>query len=203
MMSEKDKIKEEHLRPDTKTATGWKEEEKQGQKPEKEKEAEDKTVARKSKKHTQQHELKQLQETLGELNDKYLRLYSEFDNYRKRTLREKTEMTKTAGATIITDLLPVLDDFERAIRLSEQTDSIDAIKEGERLILTKLKTILEQKGLQEIKSIGQPFDTDLHDAVTNIPSPSEDMKGKIVDEIEKGYLLNGKVIRFAKVVVGQ
>lgn len=203
MMNEKDKIQEEQLRLDTEAGTEMKEVEKQDQHTEQEKETEDKSVARKLKKHSHQHEIKQLQEKLDELNDKYLRLYSEFDNFRKRTLREKIELTKTAGATIITDLLPVLDDFERAVRLSEQTNSIDAIREGEQLILTKLKTILEQKGLSEIKSVGQPFNTDLHDAVTNIPSPSEDMKGKIVDEIEKGYQLNGKVIRYAKVVIGQ
>lgn len=143
----------------------------------------------------------ELQGKLEELNDKYVRLYSEFDNFRKRTLREKIELTKTASWDVIYDLLPVLDDFERALRHAESTDNLAALREGEKLILAKLRTILEQKGLQEIKAIGELFSTDLHDAITNIPAPSVEMKGKIVDETLKGYLLNGKVIRYAKVVV--
>lgn len=154
------------------------------------------------KKSAPEDVLESVQHKLEEINDKYLRLYSEFDNYRKRTLREKTELTKTASAEVILDLLPVLDDFERAIRNSESTNNTEAIREGEKLILTKLKRTLELKGLQEMKTIGEPFDTDLHDAVTNVPAPADDMKGKVIDEIQKGYLLNGKVIRYARVVVG-
>ncbi len=154
------------------------------------------------KKTVPQDVLESVQRKLEEINDKYLRLYSEFDNYRKRTLREKTELTKTASAEVIHDLLPILDDLDRAIKNSESTDKIEAIREGEKLILAKLKRTLELKGLQEMKTLGEPFDTDLHDAVTNVPAPTDDMKGKVIDEIQKGYLLNGKVIRYARVVVG-
>jgi len=139
---------------------------------------------------------------LAELNEKYLRLYSEFDNYRKRTSRERVELLKTAGEEIIKSLLPVLDDLERAIRNNETATDIDAVKEGVKLIHQKFRQSLIQKGLEPIDALGKPFDTDLHEAITNIPAPSDDLKGKVIDEVEKGYLLNGKVIRFAKVVVG-
>lgn len=143
------------------------------------------------------------EEKIAELNDRFLRLYSEFDNYRKRTLKEKIELSKTASAEVITDLLPVLDDFERAIKaFSETGDSNASLKEGIILIYNKFLNVLTQKGLEQMKTIGEPFDTDFHEAITNIPAPSPDLKGKVVDEIEKGYLLNGKVIRYAKVVVG-
>jgi molecular chaperone GrpE len=145
---------------------------------------------------------KELQEKIDELNDKYLRLFAEFDNYRKRVLKEKIEYNKLATADIIASLLTILDDFERALKFSENIDNVETIREGERLIFTKLKNILEQKGLQEMTSQGELFNTDLHEAITSIPAPSEDMKGKIIEETEKGYLLNGKVLRFAKVVVG-
>lgn len=142
-------------------------------------------------------------EKVAELNDRFLRLYSEFDNYRKRTIKERIDLSKTASAEVITDLLPVLDDFERAIKAFAETDSADsALKEGIILIFNKFLNIMTQKGLEQMKTIGEPFDTDFHEAITNIPAPSPDLKGKVVDEIEKGYLLNGKVIRYAKVVVG-
>jgi len=143
------------------------------------------------------------EEKIAELNDRFLRLYSEFDNYRKRTIKERIEQSKTASAEVITDLLPVLDDFERAIRAFPDDGKTDpALKEGIILIYNKFLNILTQKGLVQMKTIGEPFDTDFHEAITNIPAPTPDLKGKVVDEIEKGYLLNGKVIRFAKVVVG-
>jgi molecular chaperone GrpE len=145
---------------------------------------------------------KELQEKIEELNDKYLRLYADFDNYRKRVLKEKIEYSHVASADVIASLLPVLDDFDRALKLSETAESVDAIREGERIISNKLKSILEQKGLQEMVSNGQLFTTDFHEAVTSIPAPSDDMKGKVIDQTEKGYLLNGKVLRFAKVIVG-
>ncbi len=138
---------------------------------------------------------------LAELNDKYLRLYSEFDNYRKRTVRERAEVLKTATSSLITQLLPVLDDFDRANHSFENTHEIDALREGTMLIHAKFRKTLEQKGLEKIHCIGEPFNTDLHEAVANIPAESEEMKGKVVDEIEKGYTLNGTVIRFAKVAV--
>jgi len=150
----------------------------------------------------------QLKEALTkneELNDKFLRLYSEFDNYRKRTLKERTELLKSASEEVITQLLPVLDDFERALNaLADQKkeETAASMHEGIQLIYNKLKSILTQKGLAPIDSMGQEFDVDFHEALTNIPAPSEDMKGKVVDEIEKGYKLGDKVIRYAKVVVG-
>lgn len=143
------------------------------------------------------------EQKITELNDKYLRLYSEFDNYRKRTLKEKAELSKFASADVITSLLPVLDDFERAIKaFTATTDNGTALKEGVVLIFNKFLSVLNQQGLEQMKTLGESFDTDFHEAVTNIPAANPDQKGKIVDEILKGYLLNGRVIRFAKVVVG-
>ena len=139
---------------------------------------------------------------VNELNDKYLRLYSEFDNFRKRTFKEKIETSRTASEEVIKELLPVLDDFDRAIASMTSTDNIDAIKEGEQLIHAKMKAIFSSKGLKEIKSIGENFNTDYHEAVTSIPAPSEDQKNKVVDEIQKGYTLHDKVIRFSKVIIG-
>ena len=143
------------------------------------------------------------EDKVAELNDRYLRLYSEFDNYRKRTQKEKIDLLKTASANVITDLLPVLDDFERAIKAFSDTSGTDQpLKDGVILIFNKFLNTLTQKGLEQMKTIGEPFDTDFHEAITNIPAPTPDMKGKVVDEVEKGYLLNDKVIRYAKVVVG-
>ncbi len=137
------------------------------------------------------------------LNDKYLRLYSDFDNFRKRTLKEKIDLSKNASAEIIIRLLPVLDDFERAIRAFDSTtEAGQALKDGVSLIFNKFLTILNQQGLEPMRTAGEKFDTDFHEAITNIPAPTPEQKGKIVDEVERGYLLNGKVIRYAKVVVG-
>ncbi len=135
-------------------------------------------------------------------NDKFLRLYAEFDNYKRRTSKERIDLLQTAGKDVIVSLLPVLDDFERASRAIENAKDVAAVKEGVNLVYSKLKNLLAQKGLKEMISKGQPFDADIHEAVTNIPAPDEAMKGKIVDVLEEGYLLNDKVIRFAKVVVG-
>ncbi|MEI6455333.1 MAG: nucleotide exchange factor GrpE [bacterium] len=143
------------------------------------------------------------EEQVAEWNDKYLRLYSEFDNYRKRTLKEKIELSKTASSDLITKLLPILDDFERAIKASDiNPGTADPITEGVLLIFNKFLTLLNQQGLEQMKTIGEEFNTDFHEAITNIPAPSPDKKNKILDEVEKGYMLNGKVIRYAKVVVG-
>jgi molecular chaperone GrpE len=147
-------------------------------------------------------EIKELKQKIDELNDKYIRLFSEYDNYRKRTLKEKIELSKTASGEVITAILPVLDDFERAIKSFGEMKVDENFKEGVVLIFNKFLTVLSQKGLEQMKTIGESFDTEYHDAVTSIPAPSKDMIGKIVDEIEKGYLLNGKVIRYAKVVIG-
>jgi molecular chaperone GrpE len=142
------------------------------------------------------------QSKVNELNDKYLRLYSEFDNFRKRSLKEKIDLSRTASEDVIKELLPVLDDFDRAIASMASTDNIEAIKEGEQLIHAKIKAIFASKGLQEIKSIGETFDTDFHEAITSIPAPSEELKNKVVDEVQKGYTLHDKVIRFSKVIIG-
>lgn len=143
-----------------------------------------------------------LQQENAALNDKYLRLFAEFDNYKRRTQKERIELLQTAGKDVVVSLLPVLDDFERALKATENTTEVSAIRDGIMLVQNKLKSILSQKGLKELESINTVFDTDIHEAITNIPAPSDDLKGKVVDELEKGYTLNDKVIRFAKVVVG-
>ena len=138
----------------------------------------------------------------AEMNDRYLRLYSEFDNYRKRSARERVEFAKTAASDTFTAILPVLDDFDRAAKAMENAEDIAVVKEGMQLIYHKFRSILISKGLEEMNAQGETFDADFHEAITSIPSPDDSMKGKVVDEVEKGYSLNGKVIRFAKVVVG-
>ena len=143
-----------------------------------------------------------LQEKLDEANDRLLRLHAEFDNYRKRTLKERIELSKTASEDMITLMLPVVDDLERAIKAMESTDNDNSHGEGIVLIYNKLKNILTLKGLEEIKTTDEVFNTDFHEAITNLAVENEEMKGKVIDVVEKGYLLNGKVIRFAKVVVG-
>lgn len=144
-----------------------------------------------------------LHEKLEETWNKYVRLSAEFDNYRKRTLKEKSELLKMAGEDVIKSILPVIDDFERAVTSINDTDDTDALKEGVTLIYTKLLNILENKGLKEIQAINAEFDTDYHEAVTKIPAPDEDQKGKVVDVVQKGYTLNNNVIRYSKVVVGE
>lgn len=143
-----------------------------------------------------------LQQENAALNDKYLRLFAEFDNFKRRTQKERIELLQTAGKDVIVSLLPVLDDFDRADKAMENATDVNSIREGVNLVHTKLKSILAQKGLKEIESINTVFDTDNHEAITKIPAPTEDMKGKVIDQLEKGYTLNDKVIRFAKVVVG-
>ncbi len=142
------------------------------------------------------------QEKYNELNDRYLRLYSEFDNFRKRSARERIDFAKTANADIFSVLLPVLDDFDRAAKASENATEVEPIKEGIKLIHHKFKNTLMNRGLEEMSSIGNVFDSELHEAITSIPVESPDDKGKVMEELERGYQLNGKVIRFAKVIVG-
>ncbi len=139
---------------------------------------------------------------IAELNDKYLRLYSEFDNYRKRTIKEKSDIIRSAGEDVFKAIIPSIDDFERAIKANETVTELEPVKEGISLIYHKLKLACTQKGLEPLESIGKPFDVDYMESITNIPAPSEDLKGKVIDEVEKGYKLGDKVIRFAKVVVG-
>lgn len=144
----------------------------------------------------------ELKQELAQLNDKHIRLFAEFDNFKKRSHRERIELFKTAGQEVLTALLPVIDDFDRALKAMNTTQNIDAIKEGVLLVQNKFKNILAQQGLKEMESIGKAFDPDLQEAITSIPAPTEDMKGKVLDEVEKGYYLNEKVIRHAKVIVG-
>ena len=147
-------------------------------------------------------QIAELKAKADEINDKYLRLYSEFDNFRKRTAKEKVELMQSAGEDVFKSILPVLDDFERAIAANAETTDVKAVNDGVNLIYNKFKSTLNQKGLVEMNAVGTPFDADVHEAITNIPAPSEDLKGKVVEELEKGYSLNGKIIRFAKVVIG-
>jgi molecular chaperone GrpE len=137
------------------------------------------------------------------VEEKYLRLYADFDNYKRRTSSERIELFKTANQEVLVSLLPVLDDFGRAINAMNTATNINAVKEGIELVKTKFYSILESKGLKPMETTGKPFDSDFHEAITNIPAPSEKLKGMVIDEIEKGYYLNDKVIRFAKVVVGE
>ncbi|MBQ3690334.1 MAG: nucleotide exchange factor GrpE [Bacteroidales bacterium] len=143
------------------------------------------------------------EEKYNELNDRYLRLMAEFDNYRKRTLKEKMELTKNGGEDVLKGILPVVDNMERAMKSMETATDTEAVKEGINLIYKKFQEFLTGKGLKEIEAQGLDLDTDKHEAVTKFPAPSEDLKGKIIDVIEKGYTLNDKVIRYAKVVIGE
>jgi molecular chaperone GrpE len=142
----------------------------------------------------------ELKQQLAEADDKYLRLFADFDNFRKRNQKERIELIKIAGMDVITSLLPVLDDFQRALRQMEAMQ--DPMTEGVILIYQKLLSTLEAKGLKAMKSVGENFNPELHEAISEIPVPDESMKGKVVDEIEPGYYLNDKIIRHAKVVVG-
>lgn len=139
---------------------------------------------------------------LAELKDKYLRLYADFENFRRRTAKEKLELIGNANEGVLQALIPVVDDFERAMQSMETAEDVSAVKEGVSLIYNKLFKTLESKGLKPMISKGEPFNADLHESVTQFPAPSEDLKGKVIDEVEKGYYLNDKVIRFAKVIVG-
>ena len=172
---------------------------------EKKEEPADKVSDKKSKRfkirHAQEKALEEEKAKYAELNDKYLRLFSEFDNFRKRTAKEKLDLTVTASESVIKDILPVLDDFERALQNMEKNGN-EADLQGVTLIFNKLKDTLKKKGLEEIEAMGVEFNTDEHEALTMIPAPEEDKKGKVLDVIQKGYKLNGKVIRFARVVVG-
>ncbi len=157
---------------------------------------------KKSRKLKAEKKIEELTEKNDELNDRYLRLYSEFDNYRKRTNKERLELLKSASQDVIIDLLPVLDDFDRAIKAMNDQEADEETIKGVELVYNKLFGILSQKGLEPMNSLGKDFDTDFNEAITKIPATSKDMIGKVIDVIEKGYLLNGKIIRFAKVVVG-
>lgn len=177
------------------------EQEVKSEKPVDKKKSSKKGATKKSEK--KEDELTKLKQELDESKDKYLRLYSEFENFRRRTAKEKLDMVGSANEHLIQDLLPVLDDFERADKSMSEETEFSAIKEGIDLIYNKFKKVLEQKGLKKIEADkGSSFDLELHEAITQIPAPEEELKGKVVDVVENGYQLNEKVIRFTKVVTG-
>lgn len=140
---------------------------------------------------------------LAELKDKYLRVFAEFDNFKKRTIKEKLDLMRTAAQDTVSSLLPVLDDFDRAKASSDDEKTDEVFSEGVMLVYQKLYAVLKSKGLEPMDSTGQVFDPELHEAITKIPVPNEDMKGKVIDTVEKGYYLKEKIIRHAKVVVGE
>lgn len=148
-------------------------------------------------------EIEKMSDKYNELNDKYIRLAAEFDNYKKRTLKEKSDLLKYGGENVLTNLLQIMDDFERANNSIKSSSDLESVKQGIELINSKFYEFFKQQGIKEIEAKNQEFNTDFHEAVTRFPAPSEDLKGKIIEVIQKGYLLHDKVIRFAKVVVGE
>ncbi len=151
----------------------------------------------------EESELEKLKAELDESRDKYLRMVAEFDNFKRRNAKERIELIQTAGKEVISELLEVLDDCDRAQKQLEASDDSKAIKEGVMLVFNKLRNTLQARGVKAMETVNQEFNADLHEAITEIPAPSEELKGKVVDEIVKGYYLNDKIIRHAKVVVGK
>ncbi len=164
---------------------------------------ENETVETVEEKDETQVAMEKLQSEKEALNDKYLRLFAEFQNYKRRTSKERIELMQTAGRDIVVSLLPVVDDFARAKKAAASDDTVEEFSEGVQLVYDKLNKTLEQKGLKALESNGEIFNPDLHEAITEIPAPTEEMKGKIIDTVEQGYALNGKIIRYAKVVIGK
>lgn len=155
------------------------------------------------KKTKAEEDLEKAEKEVAELKDKHIRLQAEFDNYRKRTLKERMELLKTASESVLVNILPVIDDFDRAIQTLDAIESDAPVKEGVNLIYNKFQEFLKQNGVKEIEAKGKDFDTDLHEAITTFAAPTEDLKGKIIDVVQKGYFLNDKVIRHSKVVIGE
>ena len=180
---------EEKVENQTEEATVQAEEESKEQTEQAEKSAEDKIA--------------ELEKENADLKDQLLRRAADFDNYRKRTLKEKSELLKSAGESVLLNILPLVDDFERAQKALENVSDVESMKEGINLIYEKFISFLAQNGVKAIETEGKEFDLDFHEAITTIPAPSEDLKGKVIDCTQKGYVMNDKVIRFAKVVVGQ
>ena len=176
--------------------------EQEAQETKKEKKGFLKKDAKKEKIEELEKKVAELENQVAQDKDDYIRLMAEFDNYRRRTSQEKLELVSMASTDTIKGLLPILDDCERALKVLQESNDSDAAKEGTELIYNKLMSYLKSKGLAVIEAMGQPFDTDLHEAVAQFPVPEEDQKGKVFDVVQTGYTLNGKVIRFAKVVVG-
>ena len=167
-------------------------------------EAEHKTdKKKKDKKDKKDIKIEELEDQLHEIQDKHLRLQAEFDNFRRRTLKEKADLIKSGGESVLVNILPVIDDFERALGSMKELADEDAGKQGTILIYNKFREFLKQNNIKEIEAQNQPFDVEYHEAITKIPAPSDELKGKVVDVVQKGYCLNEKVIRFAKVVIGE
>jgi len=158
---------------------------------------------KKSKKDKKEEQIEELGQKLQELQDKHLRLQAEFDNFRRRTIKEKADLIKSGGESVLVNILPVIDDFERALDSMKEVNDEDVAKHGTLLIYSKFQEFLKQNNVKEIQAQNEIFDVDMHEAITKIPAPSEELKGKVVDVIQKGYCLNEKVIRFAKVVIGE
>ena len=152
---------------------------------------------------TKENTVESLEKELGEMKDKYLRIFAEFDNYRKRTIKERQDIIKLAAKDSISALLPAIDDFSRAIKVASDNENEEQIPEGIVHVYNKLMKSLEQQGVRPMESTGADFDAELHEALTKIPAPTEEMKGKVIDTIEQGYYLKDKIIRYAKVVVGE
>lgn len=152
---------------------------------------------------TVENEVDLLKAELAEQKEKFIRLYADFDNFKRRNAKERVELIQTAGREVIQSMLEIIDDCDRAEKQMQKSEDLVQIKEGIQLVFTKLRNTLQSKGLKEMKSIGEEFNPDFHEAITEIPVPDENMKGKVVDEVEKGYTLNDKIIRFSKVVVGK
>lgn len=152
---------------------------------------------------SEESEIEKLQSELQEQKDKFIRLMAEFDNFRRRTAKERLELIQTAGKDVIISLLEVLDDCDRAEKQIQASEDVTQIKEGVTLVFSKMRSSLQSKGVKEMKSVHEEFDADKHEAITEIPAPNDELKGKVIDEVQKGYYLNDKIIRFAKVVVGK
>ena len=167
-----------------------------------EKDTKSKKKTKSSKKDKLTDRIEELEQELSESKDKFLRLFAEFDNFKKRTAKERIDFRATAGMDALQAFLPVMDDFDRAKKVAENEDNNEEFSEGVKLVYQKLKSVLTSKGIKVMESTGETFDPELHEAITEIPAPTEDMKGKIIDTIEQGYYLNDKIIRYARVVVG-
>lgn len=167
-----------------------------------EKDTKSKKKTKSSKKDKLTDRIEELEQELSESKDKFLRLFAEFDNFKKRTAKERIDFRATAGMDALQAFLPVMDDFDRAKKVAENEDNNEEFSEGVKLVYQKLRSVLTSKGIKVMESTGETFDPELHEAITEIPAPTEDMKGKIIDTIEQGYYLNDKIIRYARVVVG-
>jgi len=203
MSKQKDKAQDEELKNEQETQEVENTEAPKAEKKEVKEEKKEKKAKKKTKQEEADEKLEEMGVKLQEMSDKYMRLSAEFDNYRKRTLKEKMDLMKSAGEKIFLDILPVMDNFERAIKAMETAKEVEPVVEGVNLIYVKFAEFLKQNGLEAIVTENADFDVDLHEAITKMPAPTEELRGKIIDCVEKGYKMNDKVVRYAKVVVGE